>query len=108
MEFEDLVRQAAQDLFDETAVVFLGAGASIGKSERDGERGVPGSGALTEELIRRFDLDPAGASTLRRAASLAVRKRDAGTVKRFVVDQLRPHCGVALAAHRALARVAPG
>lgn len=107
MEFEDLVRQAEQDLFGETAVVFLGAGASMGDPTRDKGKGVPGSGALTKDLIGQFHLDPVGTNTLRRSASLAVKKRDASTIKKFVVDQLRPHCGVSLAAHRALARIAP-
>ncbi len=108
MEFDELVRQAAQDLFDGTAVVFLGAGASMGDdSERAEGKGVPGSGALVEEVVRRFGLDPKDATNLRRAASLAVDKRDESTVKRFVVDQIRPHCGIPLKAHKALARVAP-
>lgn len=107
MEFEDLVRQAAQDLFEGTAIVFLGAGASMGNPTRDEGKGVPGSGTLTKELIGRFGLDTKDANTLKRTASLAVRKRDASTVKKVVVDQIRPHCGTPLTAHRALARIAP-
>ncbi len=114
MNFDDLVRQTAQELFDGTAVIFLGAGASVGAdSERATGRGVSGSGALTKAVAERFgidlnyDADGNLLSTLRPVASLAVKKRDESTVKRFVIDQIRPKCGVPLKAHRALASVDP-
>ncbi len=114
MNFDDLVRQTAQELFDGTAVIFLGAGASVGAdSERATGRGVSGSGALTKAVAERFgidlkyDADGNLLSALRPVASLAVKKRDESTVKRFVIDQLRPKCGVPLKAHRALASVNP-
>ncbi|MGI8541438.1 MAG: hypothetical protein ACR2N0_16970 [Rubrobacteraceae bacterium] len=44
---------------------------------------------------------------LRPVASLAVKKRDEITVKRFVIDRIRPRCGASLKAHRALAGVNP-
>lgn len=114
MNFEELARQTAQELFNGTAVIFLGAGASVGSnSERTAGRGVPGSGALTKAVAERFDIDlkydadGKPLSTLRRVASFAVKKRDESTVKRFVIDQIRPQCGSSLKAHRALASVNP-
>jgi hypothetical protein len=92
--FEELVRQTAQDLYDGTAVIFLGAGASMGDgSERAAGKGVPGSGALTETIAKRFGIelkyDANGnlLSTLRPTASLAAaHRRDPITVKRLVID----------------------
>ncbi len=115
MNFEELARQTAQELFDGTGVIFLGAGASVGAdSERAVGKGVPGSGALTEAVAKRFgielkyDADGSLLSALRPIASLAVKeRRDEITVKRYVIDQIRPQCGVPLRAHRALASVNP-
>ena len=114
LNFEELARQTAQELFGGTAVIFLGAGASVGDdSERAAGKGVPGSGALTEAVAERFDIqlkyDADGnlLSALRPIASLAVKKRDESTVKRFVIDWIRPQCGAPLKAHRALASVNP-
>lgn len=114
MNFAELARQTAQELFDGTAVIFLGAGASVGSdSERTAGRGVPGSGAITKAVAGRFgidlkyDADGNPLSALRPVASLAVKKRDESTVKRFVIDQIRPRCGSSLKAHRALASVNP-
>jgi hypothetical protein len=74
-------------LFGGTAVIFLGAGASVGDdSERAAGKGVPGSGALTEAVAEQFDIqlkyDADGnlLSALRPVASLAVNKRDESTV----------------------------
>ena len=58
-------------------------------------------------IADRFGLALKDDSTLRGVASLAAKNRDPNTVKRFVIDQIRPGCGVPLAAHRALARIAP-
>lgn len=114
MNFEELVHQTAQEVFDGTAVIFLGAGASVGDgSERAAGRGVPGSGTLTKAVAERFgidlkyDADGNLLRTLRPVASLAVKKRDESTVKRFVIDQIRLRCGSSLKAHRALASVNP-
>ncbi len=115
MNFEELARQTAQELFDGTAVIFLGAGASVGdESEGVAKKGVPGSGALMEALAKRFgvelkyDADGNLLSGLRPVASLAVKNRDESTVKRFVVDQIRPRCGAPLKATlRAGARRCP-
>jgi hypothetical protein len=114
LNFEELARQTAQELFDGTAVIFLGAGASMGDdSERAVGKGVPGSVALTEAIAKQFgielkyDGDGNLLSRLRPVASLAVQKRDPSTVKRFVIDQIRPRCGVPLKVHKALARVNP-
>lgn len=107
---------AAREIHDGTAVVFLGAGASMGnESERESGKGLPGSGSLTETLAEEFDLklklkyDSDGnlLSTLRAIASLAVSKRDASTVKRAIINQIKPQCGSSLKAHRALASVHP-
>ena len=112
--FEELARMTARELSNRTAVVFLGAGASVGDdSERAAGKGVPGSGSLAEALAEEYDIalkyDAGGnlLSALRPVASLAARKRDESTVKRFVIDQIRPRCGVSLKAHRALASVEP-
>lgn len=90
LNFAELARQTAQELFDGTAVIFLGAGASVGSdSERTVGRGVPGSGALTKAVAERFgidlkyDADGNPLSALRPVASLAVKKRGESTVKRF-------------------------
>lgn len=114
MNFEELARQTAQEVFDGTAVIFLGAGASVGSdSERTSGRGVPGSGALTKAVAKRFgidlkyDADGNLLSALRSVASLAVKQRDESTVKRFVIDQIRLRCGCSLKTHRALAYVNP-
>jgi tetratricopeptide (TPR) repeat protein len=114
LSFEELARQTAQDLFDGTAVIFLGAGASVGDdSERAVGKGVAGSGTLTKAIAKRFgielkyDSDGNLLSPLRPVASLAAKRRDQSTVKRYVIDQIRPQCGVVLKAHRALASVNP-
>jgi hypothetical protein len=115
LNFEELARQTAQELFEGTAVIFLGAGASIGAdSERAIGRGVPGSGALTKAVAERFgidlryDADGNLLSVLRSIATFAVKnRRDESTVKRFVIDHIRPQCGSSLQAHRALASVNP-
>lgn len=114
MNFEELVRQTAQELLDGTAVIFLGAGASMGDdAERAAGKGVPGVGKMTEAIAKQFDVDLKSdadgnlLSTLRGVASVAVQKRDESTVKKFVVDRIRPQCRVPLKAQRALARVAP-
>ncbi len=115
MNFKELARQTAQELFDGTAVIFLGAGASVGdESERAAGKGVPGSSALTKALAERFgvelryDADGNLLSGLRPVASFAVKnRRDESTVKRFVIDQIRPRCGAPLKAHRALASISP-
>lgn len=114
MNFKELARMTAQELYDRTAVVFLGAGASVGDdSEREAGRGVPGSGSLVQALAQqyciplRYDADGNLLDTLRSVASLAVKNRDEITVKRFVIDQIRPRCGAPLKAHKALASVNP-
>ena len=83
LNFEELVRHTAQELFAGMAVIFLGAGASVGSdSERTAGRGVPGSDALTEAVAKQFSIDlryePDGnlLDALRPVASLAVGKRD--------------------------------
>jgi SIR2-like domain len=113
--FEELVRQTAQDLYDGTAVIFLGAGTSMGEgSERAAGKGVPGSGALTETIAQWFGIelkyDSGGnlLSTLRATSSLAAtHRRDPITVKRLLIDQIRPRYGVPLKAHKALASINP-
>lgn len=114
MNLEVLARMTARELFDGTAVVFLGAGASVGDdSEREAGEGVPGSSSLTKALAEEFDIDlDYGADGnlldfLRPVASLAVKRRDESTVKRFVIDRIHPGCGASLKAHRALASVEP-
>lgn len=114
MNFEELARMTAKELYNRTAVVFLGAGASMGDdSERSSNRGVPGSSSLVEALAQEFgielkyDSDGNLLDTLRGVASLAVNNRDAITVKKFIIDQIRPRCGTSLKAHKALASVDP-
>lgn len=114
MNVEELARMAARELYDGTAVVFLGAGASMGdESERESGEGLPGSGSLTESLAKEFaielkyDADGDLLDGLRPIASLAVKRRDQSTVKKYVIDNIRPQCGTSLKAHRALASVRP-
>lgn len=105
---------AAQELYNRTAVVFLGAGASMGDDlERKANRGVPGSGSLVKALAQeyyielRYDGDGNLLDTLRPIASLAATKKDEITTKKYVIDQIRPQCGAPLKAHTALAHVNP-
>lgn len=105
---------AARELYNRTAIVFLGAGASMGdESERESGRGLLGSGGLTKALAAEFNIDLEHDSDgnllsgLRKTSSLAVKKRDESTVKRFVIDQVRPRCGASLKAHKILASLQP-
>lgn len=114
MNCKELARQTARELYDGTAVIFLGAGASMGSDlEHNVDKGVPGSGAIANMLAERFDIDLGSdadgnpLSTLRQVASLAVKNRDESTVKRFVIDQIRARCGAPLKAHSALASTNP-
>jgi len=114
LNFEELARQTAQELFDGTAVIFLGAGASMGDdSERADGKGVPGSSALTKAIASRFgielkyDADGNLLNALRPIASLGGKERDESTDKKYVIDQIRRRCGVPLKAHMALASVNP-
>ena len=112
--FEELAKMTAQGLYRGTAIVFLGAGASMGDdSERKSDKGVPGSASLVKGLARengiklRYDGDGNLLDTLRPIASLAAEKQDEISTKKYVIDQIRPRCGVPLKAHRALASVDP-
>ena len=111
---EELAQLTARELYDGTAVIFLGAGASMGNdSEHKAGKGVPGSGTITNALAKQFDIDLERdadgnpSRSLRQVASFAVTKRDKITVKRFVIDKIQPQCGTPLKAHRKLASVNP-
>ena len=108
MDSKGLAWQIAGELSNDTAVIFLGVGASRGtESERSVGKGVAGSNDLMRAIADRFGVELKESSTLRGVASVAEKNRDPNTVKTFVIDQIRPGCGVPLAAHKALARVAP-
>jgi hypothetical protein len=85
LNFEELTRQTAQELFDGTAVIFLGAGASMGHdSERAAGKGVPGSGALTEAVAEL------GATTPAFSRSLALWTKGATVYRAHYGRILRP------------------
>jgi hypothetical protein len=115
LDFEDLIQQTAQDLLEGTAVIFLGAGASMGNDEeRASGKGVPSAGEMTEAIAKRFgvppkyDADGNLSSSLSGIASRVDKKRGESTaVKKFVVSHIQLQCGAPLKAHRALAQVAP-
>jgi hypothetical protein len=110
MRVDELAGRVARLLKDQDAIIFLGAGVSLGTQEdQDAGLGMPSSAKLAKMIAEEFDVPfREGRSELDGIAALAAGEAsDVSSVKAFVADAILDRVKAPLRTHRALARVAP-
>lgn len=110
MRVDELAGQVARLLKNQDAIIFLGAGVSLGtQGERDHDLGMPSSTTLAKMIAEEFNVAfREGRSELDGIAALAAEEAsDVSSVKAFVADAILERARAPLRAHTALARVAP-
>jgi tetratricopeptide (TPR) repeat protein len=110
MRVDELAGQVARLLKNQDAIIFLGAGVSLGTpKEQEDDLGMPSSTKLAKMIAEEFHVPfRDGRSELDGIAALAVEEAaDPASVKAFVADAILDRAKTTLRTHKALARVAP-
>lgn len=110
MRVDELAGQIARLLKNQDAIIFLGAGVSLGtQEEQDEDQGMPSSTTLAKMIATEFSVTfRDDRSELDGIAALAAEEAaDVSSVKTFVADAILDRAKAPLRAHKALDRVAP-
>ncbi|PLS83311.1 MAG: hypothetical protein CYG60_22180 [Actinobacteria bacterium] len=110
MRVNELAGQVARLLKNQDAIIFLGAGVSLGtQEEQEAGLGLPSSTKLAKMIAEEFKIPfREGRSELDGIAALAAEEAsDVSSVKAFVADAILDEAEAPLRTHEALARVAP-